>query len=151
MRYLNFWKISPIPCWEEHHGIVKWRTLAGSESKLLFTSNGTKGLWSVSRLIKWIPDDIICEFPHAQVRASSLDSDDSGICQKPLYALKTLAPAIALAVLNCWNYLWTLSFRGLRFTHTRTLGTTTMPAHQGVGFLTLDITLTYSMRWSSFP
>ena len=84
----------------------------------------------------------------------------SGICQNPLLAsslLKTLAPVSCASVSSTlgkgYTSRRTLSFKGLRSTQIRrvpfALGTTTIPAHQGVGSSTGDITPSDSIRASS--
>ena len=88
------------------------------------------------------------------------DSLLSGICQNPLLAsnlLNTVAPASCASVSSTFGIgctsLRTFSFRGFRSTQILTcpdfLGTTTIPAHQGVGSLTGDITPICSIRVSS--
>ena len=91
----------------------------------------------------------------------SLDSSDSGTCQKPLFVsnlVNTLAPAIWARVEStlgsgCTSLI-TFSFNGFRSTHTRSfpdgLVTMTIPAHHGVGSLTLEITPSFCIRCSSF-
>ena len=91
---------------------------------------------------------------------SGLDSSANGICQKPLLAsnlLKTAAPANCAKVSSTLGIGWTsrstLSLSGLRSTQMRTaplgLGTTTMPAHHGVGSSTLEMTPRFSIRCNS--
>ena len=91
---------------------------------------------------------------------SSFDSSDSGICQNPLLAsnlLKTAAPVSCTRVsstlgMGCVSHR-TLSFSAFRSTQILTapdfLGTTTIPAHQGVGSFTFEITPISSMRSNS--
>ena len=91
---------------------------------------------------------------------SRRDFSSKGICQKPLFASNSLnltAPASWARVsptlgIRCTSR-HTLSLRGLRSTHILTapdfFGTTTMPAHHGVGSVTLDMTPKASIRSSS--
>ena len=82
------------------------------------------------------------------------------ICQNPLLASnfeKTLAPASWESVSSTfgsgWTSLSTFWLSGLRSTQIRTLpdflGTTTIPAHHGVGSDTLEITPVFSVLSSS--
>ena len=91
---------------------------------------------------------------------SSWDAFASFCCQKPELAsslVKTLdwpiSPRRASISGSGWFSRYTLSFNFVRSTHMRTfpldLGTTTIPAHQGVGSSTLRMTPSFSMRSSS--
>ena len=82
---------------------------------------------------------------------SNCDSSASGICQKPEFAStleKMVAPLSCASVSSTGGIgnvsRRTPSFKGLRSTHILTLpdffGTTTMPAHQGVGSVTFLMT-----------
>ena len=88
-----------------------------------------------------------------------IDSGERGICQNPELASSlenTLAPASCAIVWSTegrgCRSLHMLSFNRLRSTPMRTwpfgLGTTTMPAHQSVGSLTLMMTPNFSIRSS---
>ena len=91
----------------------------------------------------------------------SHEEGERGICQNPLLASsleKILAPLSHANVSLTFGsgctyfseYMPTLLFNGLRSTQMQTslffLGTTTIPAHQGVGCDTLEITPAASMR-----
>ena len=85
-----------------------------------------------------------------------LDSLASGICQNPLFAsnlLNILAPASLARVsstlgIGCASLI-TLVLSGFRSTHIRhapeVLGTTTIPAHQGVGSVISEMTPSLSI------
>ena len=89
------------------------------------------------------------------------ESSATGICQNPLLAsnlLKTLAPVSCAKVSStlgkgCTS-LRTAVFNGFRSMQMRTepsfFGSTTMPAHHGVGTSTFEITPIDSIRSSSF-
>ena len=83
-----------------------------------------------------------------------------GIYQKPLLAsslVKNFAPVswarVSSTLGRGWTPLRTLSLRGLRSTQIRIapdfLGTTTIPAHHGVGSSTLEMIPSDSIRSSS--
>ena len=80
------------------------------------------------------------------VRSRKLSA--SGVCQNPQLAsslLKTVAPAscarVSSTVGKGCTSCKTLSFSGMKSTHMQTEPDfTTMPAHQGVGSSTLDMT-----------
>ncbi len=91
---------------------------------------------------------------------SDRDEGARGICQKLLLASsleKIFAPVICAKVSSTVGSGWTSRLTdllsGLRSTHMRSfpffLGATTMPAHQGVGSDTLDITPAFSIRSNS--
>ena len=93
---------------------------------------------------------------------SSCDFSASGICQNPLHVLassllKTVTPDSCARVSSTFGSGWTsrrtFSFRGFRSTQILIapsfFGTTTIPAHHGVGWSTLAITPNFSMRSSS--
>ena len=85
------------------------------------------------------------------------ESSDNGICQNPLFAsnlVNTVAPASLPKVsstesMGCTS-LKMLSFNGFKSTQILTspdfFGTTTIPAHQGVGVSTFAITPMDSIR-----
>ena len=88
---------------------------------------------------------------------SKQESSDNGICQNPLFAstlLNTVAPnnwaRISSTPRNGCVSRNMLSLRSLRSTQILTvpdcLGTTTIPEHQGVDSVTLDMTPALSMR-----
>ena len=88
---------------------------------------------------------------------SSREDYDRGICQNPLLASsleKTLAPAswanVSFTLGSGCTSLSTLVLSGFKSTHIRTapdfFGTTTIPAHYGVGSLTLEMTPAFSIQ-----
>ena len=91
---------------------------------------------------------------------SGRDSGDNGICQNPLLAsslVKMVAPVSCASAsstlgIGCTSHN-TLSLSGFKSTQILTapvfFGTTTMPAHQGVGSFTFEITPRASIRVSS--
>jgi len=90
----------------------------------------------------------------------SLESGSRGICQKPLFVWSfeknfPVSWGKAVSILGRgWTSLKTLSFRNFKSRHILTspelLGTTTMPAHQGVDVSTFEMTSNFSIRFSSF-
>ena len=91
---------------------------------------------------------------------SSLDSLASGICRNPLFAsslLNMVAPDNCSSVVSTCGIGFTsrrtLSLRGFKSTQIRTapksLGTTTIAAHQGVGSSTGDMTPKLCIRYNS--
>ena len=91
---------------------------------------------------------------------NNLDSGANGICQNPLLAsnlLNIVAPVNCAQVVSTFGIgsfsCRTFSLRGFMSTQILTapeaFGTTTMAAHQGVGYLTRDITPKFSIRTNS--